>query len=78
MLSSPHSASPSALTNEAETSPTLLIGKVRQLDLKHAFLGLCASAKYFEDQPGAVDDLGFPGALKIALLHWSELVVDND
>ena len=35
-------------------------------------------AEDLEDQPGAVEHLGVPGALQIALLHRAQLAVDDD
>ncbi len=42
---------------------------MRQFDLQRAFLGARALAEDFENETGAVDDLGVPGFLQIALLH---------
>ena len=41
----------------------LLIRKMRQLDLQPALLGARAPAEDFQDQAGAVEHLGVPGAL---------------
>ena len=40
--------------------PRALIGERRQFDLQPAFMGAGARAEDFEDQAGAVDDLGLP------------------
>ena len=58
--------------------PRALIGQRRQLDLEAAFMRARARAENLEDQAGAVDDLAFPGALEIALLHRAHGGVDHD
>ncbi len=58
--------------------PRALVGERRQLDLQPAFMGARALAEDFEDQPGAVDDLGLPASLEIALLHRRQCAVDHD
>src|SRR5205814_1920621 len=49
--------------------PALLIGEMGMLDLKCAFAGTRPPTEDFEDQAGAVEHLGVPGFLEIALLH---------
>ena len=56
----------------------LLVAEMRQLDLQPAFAGPGAPAEDFEDQPGAVEHLGLPRHLQIALLHGRDRVVDDD
>jgi len=60
---------------------------MRKFDLQRAFLGLGAAAEDFEDQPGAIENLGVPGLLEIALLdrrqraihhHQFDLVAGNE
>ena len=51
---------------------------MRQFDLQRAFLGLGATAEDFEDQPGAVEHLGVPGLLEIALLDRRQRAVHHD
>src|SRR5690606_30646519 len=62
----------------AADEPALLIGQVGKLDLEPPFPRLRPLAEDLEDQSGAVDDLGLPGALKIALLNRGQRVVDDD
>src|SRR5262245_23648040 len=52
-----------------------LIRQVGKLDLQRAFLGVGAPAENLEDQPGAVEHLGVPGFLQIALLDRRERAV---
>ena len=46
-----------------------LIVEMREFDLQRAFLGLGAAAEDFQDQPGAIENLGAPGLLEVALLN---------
>ena len=50
---------------------------MRKLDLQRAFLGLGAAAEDFQDQPGAVEHLGVPGLLEIALLDRRQRAVHH-
>ena len=61
----------------AADQPALLVVEMRQLDLQRAFPRLRALAEDLEDQAGAVDDLGLPGLLEIALLDRGQRVVDD-
>jgi hypothetical protein len=50
---------------------------MRQFDLQRAFLGLGAAAEDFQDQPGAVEHLGVPGFLEIALLNRRQRAIHH-
>src|ERR1700722_7372523 len=41
-------------------------------------MGAGARAKDFQDQAGAIDDLGLPAPLQVALLHRRQRAVDDD
>ena len=58
--------------------PAALVVERGQLDLQAAFMRAGARAEDLQDQAGAVDDLGVPGLLEVALLHRRQLVVDDD
>src|SRR5205807_1005627 len=49
--------------------PRFLIGELGELDLQRAFACSCPAAKNFEDQSGAIYDLGRKRSFEIALLH---------
>src|SRR6185295_6733220 len=51
---------------------------MRELDLQRAFLGLGAAAENFQNQPGAVENLGVPCLLEIALLDRRQRAIHHD
>ena len=57
--------------------PALLVAQVRVLDLQRPFPRLRPPAEDFQDQPGAIEHLGDPGLLEIALLHRRERGVQD-
>ena len=58
--------------------PALLVVEMGQFDLQRALAGLRPLPENLQDQPGAVDDLGLPGAFEIALLHRRQNAIDDD
>src|SRR5260370_16532775 len=50
---------------------------MRELDLQRAFLGLGAAAEDFQDQSCAVENLGVPGLLEIALLDRRKCAIHH-
>jgi hypothetical protein len=57
--------------------PRALVVQMRQFDLQRAFPGLGAAAEDFQDQPGAVEHLGVPGFLEIALLDRRQRAIHH-
>jgi len=55
-----------------------LIGQMCQLDLKPAFTGARPLPKDFQNERVAVEDLGLPFALQVALLDRRELRIDDN
>ena len=58
--------------------PAFLIIEMGVLDLQRAFAGARAPAEDFQNQSGAVDDLGVPGLFQIALLHRRNRAIHYD
>jgi hypothetical protein len=58
--------------------PSLLIREMSQLNLQHAFTRSRACTEDFENEPCAVENFRIPRFLKIALLHRSQCMVDDD
>ena len=56
----------------------LLVREMRELDLQHAFFRACAGAEDFKDQSRAIDDLGVPDLLQVALLDRGNDMIDDD
>ena len=50
---------------------------MREFDLQRTFLGLGAAAEDFQDQSGAVEHLGVPGLLEIALLDRRQRAIHH-
>ncbi len=62
----------------AAHQPAALIGQMGELNLKPPFARLGALAEDFQDQRRAVEHLGLPGPLQIALLDRRQLRIDDD
>src|ERR1700730_12865773 len=59
--------------------PRFLVGEMGELDRQRAFSRSCPAAKNFEDQSGAIDDLGRKRIFEIALLHRRQGAIhDNE
>ena len=56
----------------------LLVHQMSELDLQNAFFGASARAEYFQNQTGAIDDLGIPGFFQITLLHRVDDMIDHN
>src|SRR5258708_1220943 len=50
---------------------------MRKLDLQRAFFGFGAAPKDFQNQAGAVEHLGVPGLLEIALLDRRQRAIHH-
>ena len=57
--------------------PAALVVEMGELDLQGAFAGAGAPAEDFQDQPGAIEHLGVPGLLQIALLHRRQRAIHH-
>ena len=58
--------------------PALLVVEMGELDLQPPFPRPRALAEDLEDQPGAVEHLGVPRRLEVALLHRRQRMIDDD
>src|SRR5260370_23886501 len=58
--------------------PAFLIAQMRVLDLQRSFARMGALPENFQDQPGAVEHLGVPGLLEVALLHRRDGAIHDD
>src|SRR5580698_2979093 len=77
---SAHETKSAALALEMSPRPhqtAALVVQVRQFDLKRSFFGFGAAPEDFENESGAIEDLGVPGLLQVALLDRRQRAVHD-
>ena len=58
--------------------PRTLVGQRGQFYLQSTFIGTRPRAKNFENQTGAVNNLGLPAPFEIALLHRAQYAIKDN